>query len=94
MQVTNPTMVTLNVKWEAAEGKVKEYKVIYVPAAGGAESMVGLVIDTVESVVTFKGMSTYALIILIHSCLTEYSCLSYFVIYIILVIVKLGVGRR
>uniref|UniRef100_A0A674BWJ9 Collagen type XII alpha 1 chain n=1 Tax=Salmo trutta TaxID=8032 RepID=A0A674BWJ9_SALTR len=46
VQVTNPTMVTLNVKWEAAEGKVKEYKVIYVPAAGGAESMVGLVIDT------------------------------------------------
>ncbi|XP_013999573.2 collagen alpha-1(XII) chain isoform X2 [Salmo salar] len=39
VQVTNPTMVTLNVKWEAAEGKVKEYKVIYVPAAGGAESM-------------------------------------------------------
>ncbi|XP_052327168.1 collagen alpha-1(XII) chain-like isoform X7 [Oncorhynchus keta] len=39
LQVTNPTMVTLNVKWEAAEGKVKEYKVIYVPAAGGAESM-------------------------------------------------------
>ncbi|XP_041716799.1 collagen alpha-1(XII) chain isoform X4 [Coregonus clupeaformis] len=39
LQVTNPTMVTLNVKWDAAEGKVKEYKVIYVPAAGGAESM-------------------------------------------------------
>ncbi|XP_052379346.1 collagen alpha-1(XII) chain-like isoform X14 [Oncorhynchus keta] len=39
LQVTNPTMVTLNVKWDAAEGKVKEYKVIYAPAAGGAESM-------------------------------------------------------
>uniref|UniRef100_A0A8C7D6D4 Collagen type XII alpha 1 chain n=1 Tax=Oncorhynchus kisutch TaxID=8019 RepID=A0A8C7D6D4_ONCKI len=39
LQVTNPTMTTLNVKWQAAEGKVKEYKVIYVPAAGGAESM-------------------------------------------------------
>uniref|UniRef100_A0A674BUF2 Collagen type XII alpha 1 chain n=1 Tax=Salmo trutta TaxID=8032 RepID=A0A674BUF2_SALTR len=39
LQVTNPTMTTLNVKWQAADGKVKEYKVIYVPAAGGAESM-------------------------------------------------------
>lgn len=59
LQVTNPTMVTLSVKWDAAEGKVKEYKVIYAPAAGGAESMVGLVTDSVESVVTFKGMSTH-----------------------------------
>uniref|UniRef100_A0A671SI91 Collagen alpha-1(XII) chain n=1 Tax=Sinocyclocheilus anshuiensis TaxID=1608454 RepID=A0A671SI91_9TELE len=39
LQVLNPTMTTLNVRWEPAEGKVKEYKVIYVPAAGGAESM-------------------------------------------------------
>lgn len=43
LQVLNPTMTTLNVRWEPAEGKVKEYKVMYVPAAGGAESMVGLV---------------------------------------------------
>uniref|UniRef100_A0A8B9L3R5 Collagen alpha-1(XII) chain n=1 Tax=Astyanax mexicanus TaxID=7994 RepID=A0A8B9L3R5_ASTMX len=42
LQVLNPTMTTLNVRWEPAEGKVKEYKVLYVPAAGGAESMVGL----------------------------------------------------
>ncbi|XP_056620126.1 collagen alpha-1(XII) chain isoform X2 [Triplophysa dalaica] len=39
LQVMNPTMTTLNVRWEPAEGKVKEYKVMYVPAAGGAESM-------------------------------------------------------
>ncbi|XP_029610443.1 collagen alpha-1(XII) chain isoform X7 [Salmo trutta] len=39
LQVINPTMTTLNVKWEAADGKVKEYKVVYVPAAGGDESM-------------------------------------------------------
>ncbi|XP_051954309.1 collagen alpha-1(XII) chain isoform X2 [Xyrauchen texanus] len=39
LQVLNPTMTTLNVRWEPAEGKVKEYKVIYVPAAGGAEIM-------------------------------------------------------
>lgn len=43
LQVLNPTMTTLNVRWEPAEGKVKEYKVVYVPAAGGAETMVGLV---------------------------------------------------
>ncbi|KAG7264081.1 hypothetical protein CRUP_009531 [Coryphaenoides rupestris] len=39
LQVLNPTMSTLNVRWEPAEGKVKEYKVLYVPAAGGPESM-------------------------------------------------------
>ncbi|XP_061561152.1 collagen alpha-1(XII) chain isoform X5 [Phycodurus eques] len=39
LQVHNPTMTTLNVRWEPAEGRVKEYKVIYAPAAGGAESM-------------------------------------------------------
>lgn len=43
LQVLNPTMTTLNVRWEPAEGRVTEYKVIYAPAAGGAESMVGLV---------------------------------------------------
>nr|XP_029137515.1 collagen alpha-1(XII) chain-like [Labrus bergylta] len=39
LQVLNPTMTTLNVRWEPAEGRVKEYKVLYAPAAGGAESM-------------------------------------------------------
>ncbi|XP_035986482.1 collagen alpha-1(XII) chain isoform X6 [Fundulus heteroclitus] len=42
LQVLNPTMTTLNVRWEPAEGRVTEYKVLYAPAAGGAESMVGL----------------------------------------------------
>lgn len=42
LQVLNPTMTTLNVRWEPAEGKVKEYKVAYVPAAGGPEVVVGL----------------------------------------------------
>ncbi|XP_053301278.1 collagen alpha-1(XII) chain [Pleuronectes platessa] len=40
LQVLNPTMTTLNVRWEPAEGRVKEYKVLYVPVAGGAESTV------------------------------------------------------
>lgn len=39
LQVLNPTMTTLNVRWEPAEGRVKEYKVLYVPTAGGPESM-------------------------------------------------------
>ncbi|XP_037541159.1 collagen alpha-1(XII) chain [Nematolebias whitei] len=39
LQVLNPTMTTLNVRWESAEGRVKEYRVVYAPAAGGAESM-------------------------------------------------------
>ncbi|XP_030576759.1 collagen alpha-1(XII) chain isoform X4 [Archocentrus centrarchus] len=38
LQVLNPTMTTLNVRWEPAEGRVKEYKVIYAPAAGGDET--------------------------------------------------------
>ena len=41
LQVLNPTMSTLNVRWEPASGKVKEYKVLYTPAAGGAERVVG-----------------------------------------------------
>ncbi|KAM4521925.1 collagen alpha-1(XII) chain isoform 2-T2 [Odontesthes bonariensis] len=47
LQVLNPTMTTLNVRWEPAEGRVKEYKVIYAPAAGGAESM-----ETVKAAAT------------------------------------------
>ncbi|XP_064864763.1 collagen alpha-1(XII) chain-like isoform X1 [Oncorhynchus nerka] len=54
LQVTNPTMTTLNVKWQAAEGKVKEYKVIYVPAAGGAESMETVAATTTTTVL--KGL--------------------------------------
>lgn len=34
-------MTTLNVRWEPAEGRVKEYKVVYAPAAGGPEMVVG-----------------------------------------------------
>ncbi|KAG7508225.1 collagen alpha-1(XII) chain-like isoform X2 [Solea senegalensis] len=39
LQVLNPTMTSLNVRWEPAEGRVREYKVVYVPAAGGDESV-------------------------------------------------------
>ncbi|XP_067097113.1 collagen alpha-1(XII) chain [Osmerus mordax] len=50
LQVLNPTMTTLNVRWEPAEGKVKEYKVIYVPAAGGADAMVSVSGSTTNTV--------------------------------------------
>ncbi|XP_056152395.1 collagen alpha-1(XII) chain-like isoform X2 [Lampris incognitus] len=40
LQVTDPTTSTLNVQWEAAEGNVRQYKIFYVPTAGGDEDMV------------------------------------------------------
>lgn len=40
LQVTEPTTSSLRVRWEPAEGDVRQYRIIYVPAAGGAESMV------------------------------------------------------
>ncbi|KAG7264080.1 hypothetical protein CRUP_009530 [Coryphaenoides rupestris] len=39
LQVTDPTVTSLRVRWEAAEGDVRQYNVIYAPAAGGAEAM-------------------------------------------------------
>lgn len=40
LQVTDPTTNSLRVRWEPAEGDVRQYNIIYVPAAGGTESMV------------------------------------------------------
>uniref|UniRef100_A0A8C9VM80 Collagen alpha-1(XII) chain n=1 Tax=Scleropages formosus TaxID=113540 RepID=A0A8C9VM80_SCLFO len=40
LRVTDPTISTLNVRWDPADGLVRSYKVFYVPAAGGDESMV------------------------------------------------------
>uniref|UniRef100_A0A8C5A5D2 Collagen type XII alpha 1 chain n=1 Tax=Gadus morhua TaxID=8049 RepID=A0A8C5A5D2_GADMO len=40
LRVTDPTTSTLNVNWEAAEGNVRQYKIYYVPAAGGVEETV------------------------------------------------------
>ncbi|XP_012693541.2 collagen alpha-1(XII) chain isoform X2 [Clupea harengus] len=37
LQVTDPTTSTLKVSWEPAEGNVRQYKIYYVPAAGGVE---------------------------------------------------------
>lgn len=41
LRVTDPTMTSLNVKWEPADGAVRQYKVFFVPTAGGTEDMVG-----------------------------------------------------
>lgn len=40
--VTDPTMTSLTVNWDPAEGAVRLYKVFFVPAAGGLEEMVRL----------------------------------------------------
>ena len=40
LQVTDPTVSTLRVRWEPAEGDVRQYNVIYAPTAGGPDAMV------------------------------------------------------
>lgn len=40
MKVTNPTITTLTVNWNPADGNVQGYKVIYVPEDGGEEIVV------------------------------------------------------
>ncbi|TRY92824.1 hypothetical protein DNTS_024890 [Danionella cerebrum] len=40
LAVTDPTVSSLNVRWEPAEGSVRQYRVYYQPVAGGAEDMV------------------------------------------------------
>lgn len=40
LQVTDPTVNSLRVRWEPADGDVRQYNVLYVPVAGGAEGKV------------------------------------------------------
>ncbi|XP_052009198.1 collagen alpha-1(XII) chain-like isoform X2 [Xyrauchen texanus] len=40
IQVTDPTISTLNVRWEPAEGIVRQYRIYYQPVTGGIEDMV------------------------------------------------------
>uniref|UniRef100_A0A8C2CLA4 Collagen alpha-1(XII) chain n=1 Tax=Cyprinus carpio TaxID=7962 RepID=A0A8C2CLA4_CYPCA len=42
LRVTDPTMTSLNVKWDPADGAVRQYKIFFVPEAGGTELMVGI----------------------------------------------------
>lgn len=46
LRVTDPTMTSLNVKWDPADGAVRQYKIFFVPAAGGTEAMVWLLFLT------------------------------------------------
>uniref|UniRef100_A0A8C7KGZ1 Collagen alpha-1(XII) chain n=1 Tax=Oncorhynchus kisutch TaxID=8019 RepID=A0A8C7KGZ1_ONCKI len=39
LQVIDPTTSSLKVRWEPAEGNVRQYRLFYVPASGGAEDM-------------------------------------------------------
>uniref|UniRef100_A0A8C6M865 Collagen alpha-1(XII) chain n=1 Tax=Nothobranchius furzeri TaxID=105023 RepID=A0A8C6M865_NOTFU len=47
LRVTDPTTSSLRVHWEAADGNVRQYRIFYVPASGGAEDMVGGTTNTV-----------------------------------------------
>nr|XP_014348789.1 PREDICTED: collagen alpha-1(XII) chain [Latimeria chalumnae] len=40
LRITDPTTSTLNVRWDPAEGNVRQYKIFYVPTRGGAEDSV------------------------------------------------------
>jgi hypothetical protein len=43
LKVTEPTMTSLKVDWDPADGAVRQYKIFFVPVAGGKpEEMVGL----------------------------------------------------
>ncbi|XP_061897868.1 collagen alpha-1(XII) chain-like isoform X2 [Entelurus aequoreus] len=50
LRVTDPTTNTLNVQWEPAEGNVRQYRIFYVPAAGGREDMVQVPGNTYNTV--------------------------------------------
>lgn len=42
IQVTDPTVNSLRVRWDPADGDVRQYNILYVPTGGGTESMVGI----------------------------------------------------
>lgn len=61
MMVTNPTITTLTVTWNPADGNVQGYKVIYVPEDGGMEIVVGTSsfshsLNSLQSPVSWSGL--------------------------------------
>lgn len=40
IQVVDPTVNSLRVRWDPADGDVRQYNILYVPTAGGPENMV------------------------------------------------------
>lgn len=51
LQVSDPTTSSLRVRWEPAEGNVRQYRLFYVPATGGAEDMVRYVDSSLLSLI-------------------------------------------
>lgn len=50
LRLIDPTFTTLTATWEAADGNVQGYKVVYVPTNGGTELMVGITYNNVSTV--------------------------------------------
>uniref|UniRef100_A0A672LG59 Collagen alpha-1(XII) chain n=1 Tax=Sinocyclocheilus grahami TaxID=75366 RepID=A0A672LG59_SINGR len=50
LQVTDPTVSTLNVRWEPAEGSVRQYRIYYQTVTGGAEDMIQVPGSTTSTV--------------------------------------------
>lgn len=46
LRVTDPTMTSLAVNWDPADGAVRLYKVFYIPVSGGLEEMVRRLTDS------------------------------------------------
>lgn len=42
LRLIDPTFTTLTATWDAADGNVQGYKVLYVPTNGGTELIVGI----------------------------------------------------
>ncbi len=65
LQVTDPTISTLNVRWEPAEGIVREYIVIYVAAGSQDQEVVRMICMNVPEIAnkTVVSVATRALIL-------------------------------
>lgn len=48
LQVTDPTTSSLKVRWDPAEGNVRQYRIFYLPAAGGAEDVVRILLVHIQ----------------------------------------------
>lgn len=52
LQVTDPSTSSLKVRWDPAEGNVRQYRIFYVPTDGGAEDMVRVLLNHVQFYLT------------------------------------------
>uniref|UniRef100_A0A8C7Z063 Collagen, type XII, alpha 1b n=1 Tax=Oryzias sinensis TaxID=183150 RepID=A0A8C7Z063_9TELE len=50
LKVSDPTTSSLKVRWEPADGNVRQYRIFYVPTSGGAEDMEQVSGGTTETV--------------------------------------------